>query len=246
MTIAWTHSLSGQIARSTGESTSSGTMRGPITEVRPDVGFAALTGDLHPQHVRRRLVGSRAAFGAASLTACCVLSYSIGLIADSTPSGWSRCAASTRVALQAARSRIGDDDPSRRSSARSSRWSRRSRCVGFGWTVGTVESGVVVKARVQARRAGSGSRARRRPSCAAAGGRRRPPRSRCTPTACSCDPRRIRRILVTGVVNRHSIAYAIAERGSARGGRGRCSTQLRPGAQDDRARRRRVSTRFPT
>ena len=80
--------------------------------------FAALTGDWHPAAHRRRVGGARAGSARGSPTACCVLSYAVGLVA-----------VRPRARRRAARTRRGHASSARcRSATRSGSRPRSRRC----------------------------------------------------------------------------------------------------------------------
>ena len=111
------------------------------------VGFGSLTGDLHPQHVDGRWSES-SAFGCRVAHGMLVLSYSIGLIGfDPDRVVALRGLDSVRFKRPV---RIGETISVEAVVREVVPLEPPLSLVGFGWTVSTVESGVVVKARVQA------------------------------------------------------------------------------------------------
>lgn len=111
------------------------------------VGFGSLTGDLHPQHVDGHWSES-SAFGGRVAHGMLVLSYSIGLIGfDPDRVVALRGLDSVRFKRPV---RIGETISVEAVVREVVPLEPPLSLVGFGWTVSTVESGVVVKARVQA------------------------------------------------------------------------------------------------
>lgn len=111
------------------------------------VGFGSLTGDLHPQHVDGHWSES-SAFGGRVAHGMLVLSYSIGLIGfDPDRVVALRGLDSVRFKRPV---RIGETISVEAVVREVVPLEQPLSLVGFAWTVSTVESGVVVKARVQA------------------------------------------------------------------------------------------------
>jgi acyl dehydratase len=111
------------------------------------VGFGSLTGDLHPQHVDGRWSES-SAFGSRVAHGMLVLSYSIGLIGfDPDRVVALRGLDSVRFKRPV---RIGETISVEAVVREVVPLESPLSLVSFAWTVSTVESGAVVKARVQA------------------------------------------------------------------------------------------------
>jgi acyl dehydratase len=111
------------------------------------VGFGSLTGDLHPQHVDGRWSES-SAFGSRVAHGMLVLSYSIGLIGfDPDRVVALRGLDSVRFKRPV---RIGETISVEAVVREIVPLEPPLSLVSFAWTVSTVESGAVVKARVQA------------------------------------------------------------------------------------------------
>ena len=111
------------------------------------VAFGSLTGDLHPQHLDRRWADS-SVFGGRVAHGMLVLSYSIGLIGfDPERVVALRGLDSVRFKRPV---RIGETLGVEAIAREVVPLEPPLSLVEFGWNVSTVESGTVVKARVQA------------------------------------------------------------------------------------------------
>ena len=185
------------------------TTRGRTITEADLVSFSALTGDWHPQHADAEWAAN-GRFGERVAHGMLVLSYALGLM----PFDPERV-----VALRGLDSvtfkrpvRIGDTIRVR------SRVERVRELDDEHSLVALALAGI--RTRTAGPSPGPASRrcgARRRRRAAELNGDRARTRRSSSASGCCCDPRGKKRIVVTGVVNRHSIAYAIAERAQRQG-----------------------------
>ena len=175
--------------------------------------FSALTGDWHPQHCDADWAAS-SPFGERIAHGMLILSLAVGSC-RSTPSACSRCAACRRR-LQATACDLGESmlrEPASSTDLRPI--DERSGLVDFAWASATSDGALVCRATrcsAVARRGGCRGRAGGgRGGDGLAGADLRGRRSgRVRPGAAVIL--KDRRILVTGVLDRHSIAFATAAR----------------------------------